>query len=259
MRGTKSLFVGVLLAVFGLASIVWADPIGTGNYRRREAFKAAFGKKMPGKYSRWSQSCYAMGIDTVTYHSVKGHSVRRKLPADARILAVANGQTGEVALVKAPVDKSRPVRVLTTREANSYGLITQTQAAREARKNLGQHGSRGRVKVKPNGLAPFGFSYAFKQTSDLKTRTGYGDRQHLVSVGRRVPITGQPGETAVVDSWGQVGSRIKYARTAEGVTQKELARKVGVSVSTVSQWERNLKPVPQAKLPAVLRVLGDSM
>jgi transcriptional regulator with XRE-family HTH domain len=37
-----------------------------------------------------------------------------------------------------------------------------------------------------------------------------------------------------------VGGRIKYARTARGLTQDQLAAKVGVSKGAVSQWEGNI-------------------
>lgn len=246
-------FLGVMLSWSFVAEA--RNPVGTGNYRRREAIKAAF--KIEGRYSRFAQYCTVKGIDTVLNHSAKWYQIRRKLPTSSRILAVANGQTGKVVLVKAPNDPNKPVRKLTTKEANRYGLITQHQAMRLASRNGGAYGRKGKVRVVPNGLSSFGDSFSFKQASHLKTSTGYRGRQTLQTIERHVPITGQAGETAVPGgSWSSLGSKIRYARSYDGVSQKELARKVGVSAATVSKWERGLKPVPQAKLPALLRVLG---
>ena len=45
---------------------------------------------------------------------------------------------------------------------------------------------------------------------------------------------------------------IKNVRTAHGMSQKDLANKVGVSVSTVSRWENGVHPANWDKLCAVL-------
>ena len=53
----------------------------------------------------------------------------------------------------------------------------------------------------------------------------------------------------------QIGSRIKAARKAKGITQEALARELGVAVMTVSRWERD-----DAKPPLVrLQDLADAL
>lgn len=39
-----------------------------------------------------------------------------------------------------------------------------------------------------------------------------------------------------------LGERIRKARTARGLTQEQLAAKIGVLGNTVSRWERNVCP-----------------
>ncbi len=63
-----------------------------------------------------------------------------------------------------------------------------------------------------------------------------------------------------------VGSLIKQARLAKGMTQEELAEKVGVKKSAVAKWENgrvseikrsNLKMLSEALGIAPVRLLGD--
>jgi transcriptional regulator with XRE-family HTH domain len=51
------------------------------------------------------------------------------------------------------------------------------------------------------------------------------------------------------------GKELKQKREALGMTQMELARVLGVDVSTVSRWERGIRSIP-AHLPLALETLG---
>lgn len=50
--------------------------------------------------------------------------------------------------------------------------------------------------------------------------------------------------------------RLKLFRDAKGLTQKELARKANLSVSTISQMESGAKKITQPSFDAVLNALG---
>lgn len=59
--------------------------------------------------------------------------------------------------------------------------------------------------------------------------------------------------------WKTVGDRVRTARTAAGMTVRELARRIGVSASHVSQVERGIGAFSVPALYAVARELGVSM
>lgn len=50
--------------------------------------------------------------------------------------------------------------------------------------------------------------------------------------------------------------RIKEMRQAAGITQAELAEKINVNQTAVSQWERGAALPACDKLPAIAEVLG---
>lgn len=54
------------------------------------------------------------------------------------------------------------------------------------------------------------------------------------------------------------GKRIRYAREAAGFEQDQLAKRLRVGRSTVSNWERdiNRKPIPYAYLALIAQVTG---
>ncbi len=56
-----------------------------------------------------------------------------------------------------------------------------------------------------------------------------------------------------------VASRIRAARRALGITQDELARRIGVSRSAIAQWETDRTGQVQANLARVAAVLGVSI
>jgi transcriptional regulator with XRE-family HTH domain len=62
-------------------------------------------------------------------------------------------------------------------------------------------------------------------------------------------------------SSGEADSPLKRLREEAGFSQEELARRIGVSVTTISRWERGVSPamlsVPQMK--ALCRELGKSI
>jgi len=59
--------------------------------------------------------------------------------------------------------------------------------------------------------------------------------------------------------WDTVGDRVRAARTASGMTVRELARRIGVSASHVSQVERGIGAFSVPALYSVARELGVSM
>ncbi len=59
--------------------------------------------------------------------------------------------------------------------------------------------------------------------------------------------------------WDSVGDRVRSARTAAGMTVRELARRIGVSASHVSQVERGIGAFSVPALYSVARELGVSM
>ena len=50
--------------------------------------------------------------------------------------------------------------------------------------------------------------------------------------------------------------KIKEIRVKKGVTQLELAKKLGVSRSTVAMWEAGINTPNASKIPEISRVLG---
>lgn len=57
----------------------------------------------------------------------------------------------------------------------------------------------------------------------------------------------------------EIGSRIAEARRAQGMTQPELAEKMGISFQAVSNWERGESMPDIAKLPELAAILGMSI
>ena len=53
-----------------------------------------------------------------------------------------------------------------------------------------------------------------------------------------------------------LGERIKSARITRGLTQEELARILGVSVMTVSRWERDYHVPDPSQADRLTRALG---
>lgn len=77
------------------------------------------------------------------------------------------------------------------------------------------------------------------------SRTGVKRASHLRSFREFLPCL------ATVD----LGDRIRTGREAAGLSQEELAEKVGVTGRTVSNWERGVRN-PRSKLGLIERVLG---
>ena len=70
-----------------------------------------------------------------------------------------------------------------------------------------------------------------------------------------IPLT----ETEATREWAVVGDRIRLAREAAGISVRELARRVDVSASHVSQVERGLASFSVRSLYNVVSILGVSM
>ena len=71
-----------------------------------------------------------------------------------------------------------------------------------------------------------------------------------------------PGGRPTTKEASFLGSRIAYARNNVGLSQNELAEKIGISRSLIAQWERSaiaLKPEQLLALSEVLRVSIDEL
>ncbi len=66
-------------------------------------------------------------------------------------------------------------------------------------------------------------------------------------------------ETDTTQEWSTVGDRLRVAREAAGISVRELARRVDVSASHVSQVERGLAAFSVRSLYNVVSILGVSM
>lgn len=66
-------------------------------------------------------------------------------------------------------------------------------------------------------------------------------------------------ETDTTQEWSTVGDRLRVAREAAGISVRELARRVDVSASHVSQVERGLASFSVRSLYNVVSILGVSM
>ena len=53
-----------------------------------------------------------------------------------------------------------------------------------------------------------------------------------------------------------LGSQIRQLRTSQGITQAELAFRIGVAPPLLCQWERNVKTPRLDNLEAVVNALG---
>ena len=61
------------------------------------------------------------------------------------------------------------------------------------------------------------------------------------------------------NEWATVGERIRLARESAGISVRELARRIDVSASHVSQVERGLASFSVRALYSVVNILGISM
>jgi hypothetical protein len=171
-----------LLSSFAFAQGHGGAPVGNGNFRRAEVLQ---------KLNANPKTTYVMGIATANSRVAPAN-----LPRDARILAVAM-LSGKVHLMKAPLDKSKPVTRLSTREANEMGLVTQAQARKQAEHNGGKLGNEHHgVRVTALGLTPNGASYQFRQTSHVAL-PGPAMNEVTTDIRRSVTLTGA-GESAYV-------------------------------------------------------------
>lgn len=172
-----ALLFGLLASTSAFAAAKSDGPQGHGNFRRAEVIRAAGAD---------SKKAYVMGMATAA-----GHISGTKAHQQSRVQVVAAG--GKVTLVKAPIDKSKPVRKLTAGEAKSYGLITQARARQLASHNGGVYASK-KIVLADAGLA--GSSYRFRQVSpDGFTVTAWGNKYKATKIDRTVTITGT-GESA---------------------------------------------------------------
>jgi hypothetical protein len=178
--------VAICCCMLFVATTAFAKEIvGRGNFRRAEAIQAAGAK---------GQATHVRGLATM--------NPRLNLKS-SRILFVESGDSKKVSIVKAPLDRSEKVKVLTTAQANKLGFVTQAQAREQASYNKGVYGTRGRVLVKDLGITWENQSYAFKQTAPMgfniplwKDSNGKQVLGKVKSIYRTVPITGGVGESA---------------------------------------------------------------
>ena len=56
-----------------------------------------------------------------------------------------------------------------------------------------------------------------------------------------------------------IGSRIAYYRRLNGLSQKALAEKAGVSAQAVSNWERQISCPDIMLLPKLAKILGTTI
>lgn len=59
------------------------------------------------------------------------------------------------------------------------------------------------------------------------------------------------------DTDNKMGEMIRTLRTLAGLTQKELAEKVGVSTITIQQYERNVRTPRLEIAEKIAKILGD--
>ena len=216
MNASTCLRLGAVAALLLASSSALADPpaaVGMGNFRRAEVVQAA--RVSPA-------TATVTGLTTANAH----YAAAASLPSSARVLAVS-GPTGKVTLVQAPLDKSQPVRVLKTAEANKLGLVTQNQARRLAEQNGGVLGASTKVKVAANGLAPGGYGYSFKQVSGVPFHPASYDQmdepqETVTSLTRAVTFTGK-GESATVLATRNQSPSIKLTPVV-GPTNKAFVR-----------------------------------
>ncbi len=51
------------------------------------------------------------------------------------------------------------------------------------------------------------------------------------------------------------GERLYIERVLRHVSQRELARRLGVTHTSVGRWERGVKPVPRARIAQIISAL----
>lgn len=66
------------------------------------------------------------------------------------------------------------------------------------------------------------------------------------------------GENMGINDYIQVGSRIKEYRTKKGIKQKEIARKLGIPISTYANYENNHREPTLVVLDSIAKLLGVS-
>ena len=57
----------------------------------------------------------------------------------------------------------------------------------------------------------------------------------------------------------KLGAFVQMLRKEQQMTQKELAREVGVNVYTIGLWEKNINPCPAHRLRKLCELFGVSM
>ncbi len=76
--------------------------------------------------------------------------------------------------------------------------------------------------------------------------------------GRIVPQPEKTEELVIIPPSSErerIGKMLHGARLRAGLTQKELARAIGVPQSHISEYEKNKRPIPQGKAQELARVL----
>lgn len=78
------------------------------------------------------------------------------------------------------------------------------------------------------------------------------------------PLTPLPSELyrPIPDTYAYgvtLGAKIKKLREAAGITQADLAQKLGIGQAAVSKWERGENRPDSIKLPVLVRLIGGSV
>lgn len=185
--------LSAFLSIGLLSSVAFAQPAEkNGNFRRGEALEAVGAKT---------------GRSAALENARPGAAVSRARAKGNRVLLVEHG-AGKVDYVKAPLDKRKPVSVMSDRQVKELGLITQEQARKTVKDNNGLWGDKGKVRVRQAGLSSSGDSFAFEQSSGLpKTRIDKTYKNYKITakaIKRTQRIEGS-GESATVDQkWERI-------------------------------------------------------
>jgi DNA-binding transcriptional regulator YiaG len=100
-----------------------------------------------------------------------------------------------------------------------------------------------------------------KNTADLKSRQAYaGFEERCEKQGLKPPPTFEHRRSLVEDdSVVGRGERLARIREAAGLNARQLSRIVGMLPSDVTEWERNLRPIPSSVVPAIERACKDTL